>query len=402
MAVIDTTKKGWQAKALAARRNMPNQGRVAIDPSSIGFSSARQQTIDKDTIDNLTIHGRDKANVLFPDAVTGETVDIGNHPALLPEATLEPTTDPTFTPLGRGYPSNFSAYTPEGADHPIYTNLGKSELMRELESREIKNGINSVTGSEGSRYFSNKKIPADTLKRLENIGLVTKGNMNPSPQKQQTNQRTPPRPVRSDTPRNYPESYPLEKIKLLESVMSGGGRSTRPDYTLDSPLEFNRITDSTRSVGGGSPSSSGFFESLGRFSSAVRANKEARSDYRFNRKQNREDKIATADINQKNKTASWYDDDMKSKIAKRAADAKAAEAKANRWDAQAREVPFDAKARRILDLARAGDRNAMAELRRVKIKGLPALQEAELNKLLAETEAMDIENTLMSNLTIEK
>lgn len=182
--------------------------------------------------------------------------------------------------------------------------LTQTPLQRELYNREGGFIKNNDTGVE--KRIGGAPIDPKTIKILENIGMVKKGNMN---------KMDAPALSKSASIANKPIAQ-TKAIQLGNGLGSYGGSTVPISRRLDSPIIYNgqEEGEGPKHIRVGAPSGGGFFESLGNYSNAVRQNKERRSDERFNRKQDLAEKEGAADIRFKNLQGDWYSEDMQSKV----------------------------------------------------------------------------------------
>ena len=288
----------------------------------------------------------------------------------------EPTTEPmtreaklngNYYTQGSTGVDGFSKYTPvnylAGGEQvpatdrsPIYTNIGRSSLADELKSRDQ----NFVSSANKTRFVGGEPIPKEKLKQLENIGLIRK----PRPQ--------PALPAAPEGP-----------VRMYNGDGTGG--------RLDSAIE---MTPGIHHVG--APSTGGFYDSLGRFSNALREHKENRSDSRYNREQNRLEADTQADIDYKNEQTKYYGALKKSIIDNRNSRTEGNDiknqylpetlqaalgltrSKAGKLDAETAVIPSNAQVNQLLKLAQSHNQEAQAVLSRVRADLLPAESAAKV------------------------
>jgi len=379
-----TAKRSTQ-RAIEARQNMPRKTGMMHD-AAVGFGMSRMNDTVKDIKDMAAISGHSRPALEAP-VIHPVSKDVAsNVPVNIPQTqagigNVQPQAFNDFRPLGDGYKEDFSQYYPAGASHPIYTNLGKSALQTELDKR---GGLNYVKSGGNSRYINDAPIDKDKLAMLKNIGLVTKGKMNP--QKQAA-----------------PAAAPVPIV---------GSRR------LDTPIDMKPGHYVVGNSNGG-----GMYGALMKYKQGLREDNQTRSDDRFNREMDVEEANSLSDTAYKNEMTSWYGQDRKAKIDLATATALEKKSRAANWDvrtsgipaleaskiglndanarkanAQAVEIPFDSNSKRMLEAAMAGNQNAMAELRKVKTDSWPEQAKVMIAKLKAQADAETIQNQMFSNI----
>jgi len=173
-------------------------------------------------------------------------------------------------------------------------------LQQELYKREGGFVRNNDTGVE-SRIGGTPMDPK-TLKMLENIGMVKKGNLN---------KMDAPALAKATTAINAPLRQPAPQAIQLGNGLGSYGGSTAPRAgRLESPIIYNGQEEGNgpKVYHVGAPSNGGFFENLSRQSNAIRQNKERIAADRFERKQKLAEDLARSEMAYRQKRTDMYDD----------------------------------------------------------------------------------------------
>jgi len=240
-----------------------------------------------------------------------------------------------------------------------------------LENEFAKRDSQFIQSGDNYRSVGGSAIDPEKLKMLKNAGLVT-------------------------------------GIKSSDDIAQGQHEAWMHNYKMlldegRSPEDAKAMADNRRggrSLGAGvdlgpkvthvgAPSRGGFFENLGRYSAMSGANKRARADEQFDRKQSLAEASGQAAIDLKTKQADWYDEEARSKVDKRDEGTKARQIE-NKYLAEtlaAKNGLTVAKTQEIINTA--GYKKLMAEAKYAKMM-------ADKGHVEAKTQLLKIEQQMQS------